>query len=154
MNRLIPAILIMSFFTACKAPYGDDCSCTLMACFDGVIIKLEGGLDGETRDDFSVTIAYGDTTESPSETWGPSLGNSHFFTSGRLLRQMPKHLGIRISYAENGLEKNILLDSALTWSSRVCNQCSGSAPSCKDDMANTAEVKVDLARVRALDPKE
>lgn len=153
MYRLIPAILVLSVFTACKDPYG-DCSCTLMACFEGVSIKLEGGLDGETRDDFSVTIAYGDTTESPSEVWGSALDNSHFFSSERLLRQKPKHLGIRISYAENGLEKTIILDSALTWSSRVCNQCSGSAPSCKDDMASTAEVKIDLAQVRALGPKE
>ena len=126
----------------------------MMACFEGVGIKLEGGLDGETRDDFSVTIAYGDTTESPSEVWGPSLDYQYMFSSGKLLRQQPKHLGIRISYAENGLEKTIVLDSALTWSSRVCNQCSGSAPSCKDDMASTADVKIDLARVRASGPKE
>lgn len=153
MNRLIPAVLVLSVFTACKDPYG-DCSCTLMACFDGVSIELEGGLDGETHDDFAVTIAYGDTTESPSEVWGSSLDKAYFFTSGRLLRQQPKHLGIRISYADNGQEKSILLDSALTWSSRVCNQCSGSAPSCKDDMASTADVKIDLAQLRASGPKE
>ena len=153
MNRLIPAILFLSVFTACKDPYG-DCSCTLMACFEGVNIQLENNLDAESRTDFSVTIAYGDTTESPSESWGSSLDDSFFFTSGRLLRQKPRQIGVRISYSENGLEKTVSLDSALTWSSSVCNQCSGSAPSCKDDMASTADVKIDLARVLALNPKE
>jgi hypothetical protein len=153
VKRLIPLFLILSVFTACKDPYG-DCSCTLMACFEGVSIKLENNLDAESRRDFSVTLAYGDTTESPSESWGASLDNSFLFTSGRLLRQKPKQIGVRISYSENGLEKSMSLDSTLTWSSRVCNQCSGSAPSCKDDMASTADVKIDLARVLALHPKE
>lgn len=154
MKRLIPAILVLSVFTACKDPYGDGCSCTLKACFEGVVINLENDLVAESPSDLSVSIAYGDTTESPSNFWGTFSDSLFFFTSQRLLLQKPKHLDIRISYEENGLEKIIKLDSAVTWSSRVCNHCSGSAPSCKDDMASSAEVKIDLARVRASQPEE
>lgn len=61
-----------------------------------------------------------------------------------LLRQRPSHIGIRIAYAMEGEAKKIEVDSAVAWQSFVCNGCSGGS-FCKDQMAYTAEVKVNLS---------
>lgn len=123
-----------------------------MACFEGVIIKLENNPDTALYSDFSVTIAYLDTTESESEHWSAIQTNEFYFSSIRVARMQPKQIGVRISYSESGLEKSVSLDSDIAWTTFVCNGCSGSSPSCKDDMASTASLRIDLARLLGSNP--
>lgn len=150
--KIISALLVLSALIACRNPFGDSCACTLAACFEGVAIKLENNPDTALYSDFSVRIAYGDTTETESEQWNPIHNNEFYFSSNRVARMQPKQIGVRISYSESGLEKSVSMDSAIAWTSYVCNGCSGSSPSCKDDMASTAGLRIDLAKLLGSNP--
>lgn len=152
MIRLLPAflilsVLVLSALTACNNPFADKCACTAMACSQGVVIDLEKDLGPDPRTDFSVAIAYGDTLEASSDLWNLEDTSQFYFSSPRLLRQKPGQIGIRISYSEQDAEKSVSLDTAITWTSFVCNSCSGGSPSCKDDRNYMASVKIGLARL-------
>jgi hypothetical protein len=152
MTRLMLAIIALCAFTACNNPFADKCMCTAMECSEGVSIKLENYPDSTLNSDFSVSIAYGDTIEAASELWSSIQSGEFYFSSRRLLRQKPKQIGIRISYSKSGLEKSASLDTAITWATFVCNSCSGSSPSCKDDMNYMARVKIDLIQSLVSNP--
>lgn len=141
----ILGILAAFVFPACNNPFVDNCSCTLMACMEGVGIKLENNPDPILYKDFSIAIAYGDTLEPVSGDWGSAIDTGYFFSSRKLVGQRPKEIGIRIAYLKGDQEKSLSLDRAITWTSSVCNQCSGDSPSCKDQMAHNAELALDLA---------
>jgi hypothetical protein len=87
-----------------------------------------------------MTIAYGDTVETPSTDWNPDGPDGFAFGSPRLVRQRPSRIGIRIAYTQEGVRKKVELDSALAWQSTLCNTCSGSSSSCQDQTAHTARL--------------
>jgi hypothetical protein len=109
-----------------------------MYCFEGVRIRWAVRPDTSEYRDLAMTIAYGDTVEAPTREWNPDGPDGFAFGSPRLARQRPSRIGIRIAYTQEGVRKRVELDSALAWQSRVCNACSGSSSSCKDQMAHTA----------------
>jgi hypothetical protein len=147
MSRLIAAFLVLSAFTACNNPFVEGCACTAKACFQGVVVDLEEKPDPNRYKDFSMTLAYGDTLEAASEFWSFNDSARFYFSSPRLLRQKPKQVVMRISYTEQDAEKSASLDTAIAWSSFVCNSCSGGSPSCKDDRNYMASVKIGSARL-------
>jgi hypothetical protein len=143
MSRPVLAFLLAFPFFACKDPLRDQCVCTLKACFEGVALTLAPMPDSARFREFSAAIAYGDTVEAASQDWIVLGPGEFFFTSSRLRSQRPGHAEFRIGYQENGAPKQIRVDTVLAWQSAVCNQCSGNSPSCKDDMAGSAMVKLD-----------
>ena len=147
MTRLIAAILFLSALTACNNPFVEGCSCTAKACFQGVVVNLEEKPDPNRYKDFSMTLAYGDTLEAASELWNFNDSARFYFSSPRLQSQKPKPVVIRISYSEQDAEKSASLDTVIAWTSFVCNECSGGAPSCKDDRNYLASIKIGLARL-------
>jgi hypothetical protein len=144
MPRPLFALLMVLPFLACKDPFRDQCTCTLMACFEGVSLHLAPKLDSARYRDFSVAVIYGDTVEAASGEWSFMDPGDFNFTSPRLRTQRPGHVGFRIDYKQDGSPKQIRVDTVLDWTSRVCNHCSGNSPSCKDDMAPSASVSLDL----------
>jgi hypothetical protein len=143
MARFAVISLFLLAMLACNNPFYGQCACTAKACSEGVLVRLSGNPDTSVYRDFSVAIAYGDTLEAASPYW-PSGPNDYSFGSGRLLRQRPSRIGIHIDYAQDGVPKSLALDSALDWTSFVCNQCSGDSPSCRDEKNYLAVVELDL----------
>jgi hypothetical protein len=144
MPRSAIAFVALFCIMACKDPFVDDCACTVKACFEGISVRLAGNPDTARFAGFSATIAYGDTTEAPSWPWGSAVEEEFLFSSGKLRRLKPESIGIRISYLEDGVEKSLAVDSDVAWTAQVCNACSGSAPSCKDQMAHVGKATIDL----------
>lgn len=138
---LVPAALLS--LLACNDPFHGQCSCTMMACSEGVVLRLSGNPDTAVYRDFSVAIAYGDTVEAASPYW-PSGTDDYAFTSPRVLRQRPSRIGIQIAYTQAGAPKSIGLDTTLAWTSFVCNGCSGNSSSCHDQMNRIAALGVEL----------
>ena len=144
MSRLVLALLMLSPLLACIDPLRNQCSCTLIACFEGVSIKLSAIPDTIRYRDFSMAIAYGDTLEANSTEWGFSGPDTYTFTSPKLRSQRPAHVVVQIGYKLDGAPKQIKLDTSLAWQSRVCNHCSGNSSDCTDQMARSATMDVDL----------
>jgi hypothetical protein len=144
MSRTLFALLMTMPFLACKDPFRDACTCTLMACFEGVRIHLEPKPDSARYREFSIALAYGDTVEAASGEWSFMDPDDFTFTSPRLRTQRPGHAGFRIDYKEDGAPRQIRLDTVLGWQTAVCNHCSGNSPACKDQMSPSAVVNLDL----------
>lgn len=144
MSRFIFSLLLLFPVLACNDAFQGQCICTLKACFEGVSIQLILKPDTTEYKGVAVAIAYGDTVEAASTEWGFLNPDTYTFTSPRLRSQRPSHIMIRIAYTRTGTSQRIELDTALAWQSSVCNHCSGNSSTCKDDMAHTAAVGVDL----------
>jgi hypothetical protein len=133
----------------CNSVSKGDCACTVKACFQGLSVELLHRPDSTVYTQQSVSIAYADTLETSSLPWGYAQPNQWVFSSYRLWSSRPNRVKVHLDYRrDEGLglvEKRITLDTALTWTSFVCNGCSGSASDCHDQMAYTAQLKWDLS---------
>ncbi len=137
LSALLPLLLM-----GCDPSFGDDCTCTLAYCSQGGKVSLGSPPDTSRYPGLSVSLAYGDTIEAASQAWAFDK-TQWWFTSPKLRKLKPARVAIRVAYRLDGTERTAAAEKDLAWKSYVCNRCSGSSPSCTDQMAHVAETALD-----------
>lgn len=135
----------------CDAVNKGDCACTARACFQGIRVELLNRPDSTVYTHQTVSIAYADTLEASSSAWPVFETDARAFTSYRLWSSRPNQVKVHLDYRREDagwawVEKRVTLDTTLTWTSFVCNGCSGSASDCQDQMAYSAQLQWDLSQ--------
>lgn len=148
-KHLIAAGFFPLLTVSCDFPWR-ECACTQMACLEGITVELLKMPDSAEWSDVALSVEYGDTVEAASNQWNFGSRDRQTFASRKLVAQKPASIRLHLDYRADGSENRITLDTTAQWKARVCNGCSGSSPSCKDDMAHTADLTWDLSEVAPL----
>jgi len=143
MKKAILFSILAVYVNSCDL-FDRSCSCTAVACFQGIRVVLINNPDSLLYRDFNLRISYSDTVESTSEVWGMGIENEFMFSSYKLRKERPVQIQILMDYISTAGPAHFSFSQPVGWESFVCNQCSGNARSCKDEINYSAVMEIDL----------
>lgn len=146
MKKAIICSIFAIYFNSCN-PFDRSCSCTAMACFEGIRVVLINNPDSLIYHGFSMRISYSDTIESVSEQWPSFYDNEFSFSSYRLRKERPVQIQILLDYNSTSGQAHSSVSQSVDWEPFVCNECSGNSKSCKDDIDHSALIEMDLKAI-------